>query len=317
MIFSSTHTPSITEIKNLRTRLWARDFRPVAINKGAKFPYQKLWPALARQDPPHACRCITQRMPGTGILCDGLRPIDVDIDDPILAAAMCAYIEQTYGSAPYRYRHGSPRRLYLFRADQGEPRKRYVVNEQTKARVEVLGKGNQFYAFGIHPESGQPLRWVVSPEDIDRDDLPPLTDEQVQDISNFAADLIGATRKQHRASDEPMPVRTLTGSEWPVGDIRAALAVVPNHHADYDWWFMVTCAVYDACNGGGDGHQEWLAWSNQCGASSANECDKLWRALNSSPAYYTAGTLVAEARKHDPHWDRPSRAGFTFFNRSI
>ena len=71
-------------------------------------------------------------MPGTGILCDGLRPIDVDIDDPVIAATMCRYIEQQHGDVPYRYRDGSPRRLYLCRADQGEPRKSYVVNEQTK-----------------------------------------------------------------------------------------------------------------------------------------------------------------------------------------
>lgn len=291
-----------------------RGYRPVAITKGEKFPHQKLWQALARLNPPHACDHIWWWMPYTGILCDGLRPIDVDIDDPILAAAMCAYIEQTYGAAPYRYRDGSPRRLYLFSADQREPSKSYVVNEKIKYRVEVLGKGNQFFAFGIHPESGQPLKWSVSPEDVDRDDLPTLTDEQVKDILEFAGNLIGATRKTFRAFDEPMPVRDPTGDEWPIGDIRDALAMIPNSYTDYDWWFKITSATYDACNGNGGGCQEWLSWSHQCPNFSYAEADKLWRALNTSPAYYAAGTLLYEARLRDPYWDRPSRAGFTPIN---
>ena len=154
---------------------------------------------------------------------------------------------------------------------------------RSRYRVEVLGKGNQFFAFGIHPESGQPLKWSVSPEDVDRDDLPTLTDEQVKDILEFAGNLIGATRKTFRAFDEPMPVRDPTGDEWPIGDIRDALAMIPNSYTDYDWWFKITSATYDACNGNGGGCQEWLSWSHQYPNFSYAEADKLWRALNTSP----------------------------------
>ena len=185
---------------------------------------------------------------------------------------------------------------------------------RTGYRVEILGRSNQFFAFGIHPESGQPLRWSVSPEDVDRDDLPVLTDEQVKDILDFAAKLIGATRKTFRVFDEPMPVREPTGDEWPIGDIRDTLALIPNYYTDYDWWFKITSAAYDACNGNGGGCQEWLSWSHQCPNFSHAEADKLWRALNENPAYYAAGTLLYEARRYDPYWDRPSRAGFTPIN---
>jgi hypothetical protein len=308
---SNGNVPRSQHIRELRAALWRNGYRPVAINRDTKFPYQKQWQIKARRDPPHACINVTDYMPGTGLLCDGLRAVDVDLDDPLLAATMHAYITDNFGAVPYRYREGSPRRVWLFRADDGEPRKAYVVNEHTKARLEVLGKGNQVFAFGIHPESGQLLEWSVSPTLIVRDDLPVLTEEQVSDLLDFAANLIGATRKQHRVSNEPMPMRDLTGDEWPSGDIRSALNAIPNHRADYDRWVKITSATFDACGGNADGHKEWLAWSKQCSEFSEAEADKLWRDLFNSPSYYTAGTLSYEARANAPFWDRPSRAGFT------
>jgi hypothetical protein len=221
---------------------------------------------------------------------------------------MCDYIERTYGIAPCRFRAGSPRRLYLFRADQGEPRKSYVVNDQTTARVEVLGFGNQFFAFGTHPDSGQPLQWTTSPEHIDCDDLPVLTHKQVAAILDFARPLIGATQKVHRRSDEPMPVRQSFGDKWPVGDIRDALAVIPCP-ADYNAWFLLSCAVFEASNG--EAFEEWKSWCSAGPNYDESGVDRLWRSLFSSPSYFTAGTLVREARLNDPDWDRPSRAGFT------
>ena len=183
--------------------------------------------------------------------------------------------------------------------------KSYTVNEATEARVEILGKGNQFFAIGIHPDSGEPLRWSDSPENIHRDDLPALTDEQTQAIIEFARDLIGATRKVYRSADEPLPVRTLTGTEWPIGDICSALDTTPCP-SDYNSWFRISSAVFSACNGGGDGYSAWRLWCSVGPNYDKAKVDALWRSLFNSPAYYTAGTLAVEARSHDPHWDRPS-----------
>jgi hypothetical protein len=307
MVFNNIQV-DLSSIRDRRQKLWRCGYRPVPINNGLKFPWQKHWTDLARLDPPWACVNVSQYRTGTGILCDGLRAIDVDLDDPILAKAMCDYIEQIYGVAPFRWRRGCPRRVYLFRADQGEPRKCYVVNDsgpKPHPRVEILGKGNQFFAFGIHPDSGEPLRWSDSPETIHRDDLPALTDDQTHAIMEFARNLIGATRKVYRSNDEPMPVRTATGKEWPIGDIVSALDAIPNSGTDYEWWFKIASATHHAANGSQEGYYAFAAWSWQCRPRS-NSADRLWRSLSESPAYYTAGTLVVEARSYDPSWNRPS-----------
>src|SRR4029077_14975989 len=110
------------------------------------------------------------------ILGDGLRIVDADIDDPDRANAFNNFM-QAFPSAPLRYREGSPRRVRLYRAE-GEPGKSYVVNKATKERVEVLGRGQQVFAFGVHPESGQPLQWCNGPHEVARDQLAVLTQSE-------------------------------------------------------------------------------------------------------------------------------------------
>lgn len=299
----------IAAIRRLRLTLWQRGYRPVPINEGGKYPYQKDWTILARQNPPWAVSNVHAWHPGTGILCDGLRAIDIDIDDPALAVEAQRIVE-SYGYAPYRYRHGSARRLYLFRAADGEPAKSYVANRQTKARVEILGKGNQCFAYGVHP-SGEVLRWYHGPDTIARDDLPTLCDDLTKDILDQTGRLLQADRNTWRSINQtPLPVLEPNGEEWPIGDVISALNCIPNFHADYEWWFQVTCAVFDACGGSPEGYQAWVTWSRQCPAFDEREADKLWRALYDSPCYYSAGTLVHEARHCLPDWNRPSRVGF-------
>jgi hypothetical protein len=332
--------PTNTEIAALRRQLYSIGYRVVAITAGQKFPWQKRWPELARQDPPHACVWIDERMPGTGIYTAGLRPVDVDLDDPVLAAAMCAYVE-ALGPAPYRYRAGSPRRLYLFRAAEGSPKKLYVCHEPSKARVEVLGDGQQFFAFGTHPESGEQLQWSVSPEAIPRDDLPTLSESQVVALLDHAATLIDATRCTHRPKPEPcdgdrhrglhnrattqtplgsagqppqkpqkefhLPHIPSTSHAWPLADLVAALDAIPCP-ASYDAWCQLSCAYFHACGGSSEGHSVWKLWCSAGPNYSPAAADALWSSFYDAPEYFSAGTLVHTAREHDPDWDRPSRA---------
>jgi Primase C terminal 2 (PriCT-2) len=302
---------STVQVRHLRDQLWRNQYRPVAITKGKKFPWQKAWQTLARLDPPHACLNVTDQMPYTGVLCDRTPSIDIDINDPTKVQIMDRYVVGLLGDSPVRFRDNSPRILRPYRAADGwEPRKVSCKNKASQDGVEILAKGNQFFGYGWHP-SGAELQWRDPLHQTPYQDLNTMSERQANQIIEFAADLVAADRVSLRASDAPMPVRELTGEEWPVGDIRDALAVIPNYRADYEWWFPLTCAVFDACNGDSEGYQEWLAWSQQCGDFSEAEADKLWRALYNSPTYYSVGTLAWEARAHCPGWDRPSLFGFT------
>jgi hypothetical protein len=139
----------------VRLRLWAEGagFRPVPVfsfdhgerEERGKRPLTKAWTDLARQNPP-AClhyAPVAWAM-NTGILCDGLRPWDVDIDDAALALQCCSLVLARFGEAPQRIRCNSPRRLLLYSAAAGAPRKLTLAG--AKGKIEVLGLGNQFVA---------------------------------------------------------------------------------------------------------------------------------------------------------------------------
>jgi hypothetical protein len=182
---------NLASVQALRIALWASGFRPVPVLTDTKVPlgysppgtvnYVKLaagaspppsWPDLARTDPPW---CVThpavEEATNTGILCDGLRPFD--LDDPVSAEECCRAILDILGQAPIRTRLGSPRCLLLYRAAEGSPRYR-----ETCRKVEVLGHGWQFVAFGRHP-CGADLEW--SPPIGRHADLVAVTEDQVSD----------------------------------------------------------------------------------------------------------------------------------------
>ncbi len=68
--------------KSLRQAIWDNGYRPVAIPSGVKFPVEGDWQELAQLDPPYVIqRDPNEARPSTGILANGLRPLDFDIDN--------------------------------------------------------------------------------------------------------------------------------------------------------------------------------------------------------------------------------------------
>jgi hypothetical protein len=157
-------TAEQTNVMALRQRLWVSGYRPVPVynfnakvSSAGKRPFGTEWQSHARLDPPEAAIAKPDgRALNTGILCDGLRTIDIDVDDPAIADMVDRLAVERLGPAPVRWRADSPRRLRLYRAAEGEPTKRMLNGPGGK--VEVLGRGQQFVAYGIHTD-GQPYQW--------------------------------------------------------------------------------------------------------------------------------------------------------------
>jgi hypothetical protein len=133
----------------------------------------------------------TPDVANTGILCDGLRVIDLDIDDAAIAGEVEKLAETMLGSgALVRFRDNSPRRAIVYRAAVGEPGK--VTKAGAAGKIEVLGRGQQVQVLGTH-YSGLELRWRPWPPGaIQRAQLPTVTGEQVSDFLNAAAGLLNA-----------------------------------------------------------------------------------------------------------------------------
>ncbi len=155
-----TDTAPIAAIAEFRSQLWKCGYRPVAVYSNDKRPVGNGWHERAQQDPPEAASATPEMSAlNTGIICGGLRAVDIDVDDEVIAGEIHALCIALLGGAPVRFRSDSPRRLLLYRATEGKPPKRAAKGKYGK--VEILGSGQQCVVAGIHP-NGATFQWNPS-----------------------------------------------------------------------------------------------------------------------------------------------------------
>ena len=211
-------TPSET-VRALREEIWDAGFRPIGVSNpeadhphAGKAPFEGSWTELARRDPPASIGSVRLDALNTGLLCDGLRAIDIDVDDVALVQRIRATAIMMFGEAPMRVRDNSPRCLLLYRAAAGEPGKRKL--EGKHGLVEVLGHGQQFVAYGRHPTGAQ-LRWMPEPPHASsRDSLPAVTEDQISAFFAQVAVWLEAKEEKNLAAsavraEDPADLRAL------------------------------------------------------------------------------------------------------------
>lgn len=287
--------------KTLRELLWTNGYRPVAIRNGCKFPTDTNWGDRAKQNPP---ACISEDASpthlGTGVITAGLRAIDVDIADPTMVHTIVVWCLDNLGPAPIRFRDNAVRMLLVYRAAVGEPTKAKVWNSDTRQGVEVLGDGQQFHAYGVHPDTGAILRWAddVGPHNLIRADLTAITEDQVSALLNFAQPFVGEAKPRER----PTIARTLANrpatfadpQDVEIEDVENVLNAISKVGLDYDDYFAIAAAVYSATNGSGEGLALLSRWSDDAAVKT------VWRALERKSPSIRFGTLVFYARQSDP-----------------
>ena len=207
--------PCIPSLAGLRAALWAADYRPVALYSKKKRPMGAAWQDRARRDPPEAATAHPNLSAlNTGIMCDGLRALDIDCDDNDLAQRIEEEAVARFGLAPVRWRGNSGRRLLVYRAAEGEPPKRVLAGTEGR-KLEVLGRGQQFHAYGMHP-SGAELQWRPNRlECWPRADLPAVTEPALAGLLATIAPWLGAA--------QDAPLRPLAPAATDTAYGRAAL----------------------------------------------------------------------------------------------
>ena len=310
---------TVPAVEGLRAKLWDAGFRPIpvfnyntSVTSPGKQPLGDKWQVDARRDPPSCVNLPAVPVAtNTGILCDGLRPIDLDIDDPVIAHHCRALAISMLGEAPTRTRRGSSRSLVLYRAAEGEPIKRSLTgHSHTKeygCKIEILGRGQQFVAFGQH-HTGVDLEWFPdAPGQEFREALPVVTEDQIQAFLEACAPMLDAPlpvkpngHDQDHASAEPQadPLR-----------IAAALDRIPNRGpTDWEAWNRVGMAVWRATGGSSAGWEAFNAWSARNAGYDAVVTRARWDHYTTSPpSSIGAGTIFHMAAKADHHaeWSNP------------
>lgn len=176
---------------------------------------------------------------GIGIACGRIIAVDIDIvHDTALAMEIDGVARQLLGNTPATRIGLAPKRLLVYRATA-------PFAGVKKKPIEIIGRGQQFVAHGLHPETGQPYYWIdESLLDLDISRLPEVSEEQVRAFLAVAyehipvdfrpATLGGDDRGVHRAHDY------LQGT---YDAVEHALARIPNPDLPYEDWMRIGMAL--------------------------------------------------------------------------
>ncbi len=212
---------------------------------------------------------------GIGILTKHTPAIDLDILDEHVLKKMLDYCEMTFSAAPVRVGR-KPKSLLMFRTDQPFRKMKtgkYEDEWGDKHEIEILGDGQQFVAYGLHKDTGNPYQWVgeQNPTNLHAEDLPLLTPEDVKGLLNYfeqvakqegwkktSGGLSGGARSPEAEDDPFADVESVV--DLPADEIRNRLMMVPGAE-DYERWIQVGMALYHQFGGDNEGKSLWHEWS--------------------------------------------------------
>jgi hypothetical protein len=172
----------------VRRALLRNGYFPTPTN--GKAPVLDNWPNLRATEADVAgWETALPNAKNTGILTATTPTVDIDVLDAEMATTIHArlvapLIPQGY---PKLVRVGlAPKHAVPFRSDQPFPKiatPRYMSEDGKVHRVEVLGAGQQFIAFGIHPDTGYRYRWSGgAPWKTPWSSLPVLTEQAARKL---------------------------------------------------------------------------------------------------------------------------------------
>lgn len=130
-----------------------------------------------------------------GILTKHAPFLDIDITDPELAGAVLEYLRTTFPELQQALeRTGkAPKCGFLLRTDAPfrKLQQTFHRGEET-CKIEWLADGQQFIAFGIHPDTGRLYYWngQGSPLDVHWQDLPPVDEARAREILRAVSDFV-------------------------------------------------------------------------------------------------------------------------------
>ena len=179
------------DLTTLRLAVARNGYRPVPIsgptmkvNAAGKRPLMKNWPKICADADEAEIARWTEAEPkrtNTGLLCGELVGIDVDVLAPDLVEKIIAIERSMLGGTPLVRIGKAPKTLLCYRAaarfTKMETPELFFV-DGSKAQIEILAEGQQFVAYGIHPDTLRPYEWLHGgPDTMPWADLPVVTEE--------------------------------------------------------------------------------------------------------------------------------------------
>lgn len=138
-------------------------YAPDSDKKGAgKRPIGKDWGKTKNTKEQVASWAKKYTNNGIGIVTDKTPAVDIDVYDKEASDHMANWVINKFGTVPRRIGR-APKQLFLFRTDEPFSKVKSGVWEDDFGQqhaVEILASGQQFVAYGIHPDTNKPYEWV-------------------------------------------------------------------------------------------------------------------------------------------------------------
>lgn len=247
---------------------------------------------------------------GIGICCGGqskLIGFDIDALDAEISGAIRRKIEELLGETPLVRIGQAPKVLLVYRTT-------VPMRKLTMTPIEVLGEGNQFVGWGVHPKTGKVYTWESdTPAETPVESLPLVTPERVREAVEAAYALVPEEMRPARLSSNGEMGITHTPSKdtspaTPEA-IRQALQHIPNNDCDWPDWKRVLMATYAASHGSEQAYFDFLDWSRKSAKHNDQTTRKEWNSCKASPPRNIGfGTLWHLAREHG--WQPPADLPF-------
>ncbi len=242
---------------------------------------------------------------GVGVRTSHTPAIDLDVDDPVLAEALRRVVADLYPTSPCRVGR-EPRSLFVF---QGGPFRKRVLKFVGGAKVEMLGKGQQFVAFATHKDTKRPYFYID--EDllsVPHDDLPLLNPDVVFDAILARATELGyelepktksaLSRSTGDDADDDWVTSVNTKVKISDRELLRSLLLVPDFD-DYERRTQVGMALWHQYDGEQPGLAMFHEWASQSTKYNEGDTDEVWHhydwAGRTDPI--TARSILAWARE--------------------
>lgn len=212
---------------------------------------------------------------GVGVISSRSPGVDMDCQDVDLVAQLRAFTVERLGDTIERVGL-PPKTLLVYRADTQFPKVNssvFIDSMGRRAKLEVLGDGQQFVALHVHPDTKKPYRWkdkrgvhntpLSSLPNIEREDAEAIRDEfermcrergwvEKKSLQRLGGGEID--RSNPFIHDAPK-IHDLSDLE-----IRAKLLLVPQAE-EYETWLQIGMALFHQYDGTQDGLDLWHEWS--------------------------------------------------------
>lgn len=235
-----------------------------------------------------------RRHHGVGILARKTPLVDIDCRDPRIVQKMVRFTEELCGATLQRVGL-APKTGLVYRT--AEPFKKvnsktYVdpENPEMTHKLEVLGDGQQFVAFAIHPDTEEPYRWhdKRAPHNVEWADLPEIDRDQALQIAEEFERLAEKagwiekrtlkrldSRKREDQDDDDLDFSEDHPVDLTTQELSLKLGLVPGAD-DYDTWLQIGMALWHQYRGDDEGLILWHEWSAQANNYDSDVLDDKW-----------------------------------------